>query len=229
MMLSPQEHFLKLCVFGKYDDIVNYYNIYKNQIDISHNNEEAFFWSCANGSLDIAQWLLLEKPSIHISANNEQAFRVACSSGHLNILQWLYIINPNIDISVFDERAFTNSCFSGNLNVVKWLISIKPSIDITSEKHYGIGVASLYKHYHIVNYLIELYIERNIDIPQNIMAISRLWIKIPCKNTNTIECLICYDTTDIYHTTPCNHNYCSNCINTWISCNNSCPYCRCVI
>ena len=233
MLITPQEHFLKLCIFGKYDELIDFYNMHKNSIDISYNNEEAFWWSCGNGFLNLAKWLLSEKPTINISANNEQAFRVACASGKLSVLKWLIQIKPDIDISVFDERSFTNACFSGNLEVVSWLLEIKPSIDITAEKHYGICVAAQYKHYSIVNYLFELYTLKNLEIDclnlEYLLSNNKLWLYTSLQNDNKVECSICYDSITKYRKTPCNHIYCKTCIQTWIATNNHCPYCRCIL
>jgi len=230
MILTPQQQFLRYCILGNYEQLLEFYIANSNQINVSDNNEEAFWWSCGNGFLQIAKWLLSVNPSINVSANHEQAFRVACASGSLHVLKWLFEQKPNIDVSVFDERAFTNACFSGKIEVVQWLISIKPKIDITAENHYGICVAAQYNHYCIVNYLLDLYCSKGLDlnaIPRE--GIQRPWLLFPRNASQQIECAICYETINTYHQTPCNHTYCKSCIYTWTTMHNNCPYCRSVL
>ena len=51
-------------------------------INIHVNDEDAFRCSCANGHINIAQWLyelgLENNQPINIHANNEDAFRCSC-------------------------------------------------------------------------------------------------------------------------------------------------------
>lgn len=230
MISTPQEQFLRYCIFGDSDKLIEYYDINKNQINISYNNEEAFIWTCAKGFINIAKWLLSKNSNLNISASNDQAFRSACASGCIDVLKWLIQLKPDIDISVFEERAFTNSCFSGKLEIVKWLLELKPTIDITAVNHYGICVASQYKHYSIISYLSELYSLKGIDLPniifENNLFSNRTWLYISSNTSNSVECSICYDKIINYHNTPCNHTFCKICIQTWLSVNNNCPYCR---
>ena len=48
-----------------------------------------FIWTCVNGHLEVAQWLLQVKPDINILAYAEEAFYWTCENGHLEVAQWL--------------------------------------------------------------------------------------------------------------------------------------------
>jgi hypothetical protein len=214
---QPQEIFVLYCISGNIDKLREYYGSNKDRIDISANNEEAFRWSCYNGHLSIAKWLLNIKPTIDISANNDQAFLWACSEGRLLILEWLLSINPSITISVQKEKAFTYACYRGQLDVAKWLLEVIPSIDITAENHFAIKCATTYKHFSIVQWLSDLYITRNI----------RNWLFNYLENNDlSIQCLICHDYQATYVKSQCGHTYCRECITRWLIQNNTCPYCR---
>lgn len=41
-----------------------------------------------------------------------------------------------------------------------------------------------------------------------------------------MECSICFENCDDCVLTQCNHTFCSTCITTWISLQNTCPCCR---
>jgi len=230
MILTPQEQFLRYCIYGNFDEIILYYENNINEIDISNNNEEAFIWACSNGFINIAEWLLSKKTDINISVNNEQAFRSSCANGNLQVLKWLIQLKPDINISILEERAFTNACSTGNLEIVKWLYEYKPAIDITAENHYSICIAYQYKHYNIVDYLSEKYLIKHIDIPDVIFELNlsnnRKWLFLCKFSQHLYQCSICYDYINNYHITPCNHIFCKNCIQIWLTKNNSCPYCR---
>jgi len=230
MILTPQEQFLRYCIYGNFEKIISYYENNINEIDISYNNEEAFIWACINGFINIAEWLLSKKTDINISVNNEQAFRSSCANGNLQVLKWLIQLKPDINISILEERAFTNACSTGNLEIVKWLYEYKPDIDITAENHYSICIAYQYKHYNIVDYLSEKYLIKHIDIPDVIFELNlsnnRKWLFLCKFSQHLYQCSICYDYINNYHITPCNHIFCKNCIQIWLTKNNSCPYCR---
>ena len=93
------------------------HRIYKSSVC----NGEIFRLACANGHLEVAQWLYKINPSLKILAKNEYAFQMACNGGHLLVAQWLYQVKstPNI------LAHFINACRNGHLEIVRWLYKIK--------------------------------------------------------------------------------------------------------
>lgn len=96
---------------------------FDSNIDIHTENEYAFRWSCSNGYIDVAKWLLKLDSNINIHICNDYAFRYSCGNGHLHVAKWLLNLDKNIDISAYYNEAFLNSCSRGHLDVVKWLIN----------------------------------------------------------------------------------------------------------
>ena len=54
--------------------------------------------------------------------------------------------------------------------------------------------------------------------------ISRPWLSNVI--TENHICVICQDTTQTHVITPCNHDFCKDCINNWLKQSSACPYCR---
>ena len=135
-----ETRFINLCKKG---DLIWLQQLLKlnPEINISAINDEAFRYTCANGHLHVAQWLLQvskEKgQDINISAENEFAFRWACYNGHLEVAQWLLRVSKekgqDISISAKNEYAFRNSCSQGHLHVCKWLKTLNPNYEIINE------------------------------------------------------------------------------------------------
>ena len=78
-------------------------------INISAINDEAFRYTCANGHLHVAQWLLQVSKKrgqdIDISAENEFAFRWAYNEGHYHIVKWLQSLKPDAYKLEYDKNG----------------------------------------------------------------------------------------------------------------------------
>ena len=69
-------------------------------IDIHSQNDNAFRWSCENGQLKIAKWLLeisqdkkMKLGLINIHAKDDYAFRYSSENGHIEVTTWLYLLD----------------------------------------------------------------------------------------------------------------------------------------
>jgi hypothetical protein len=60
--------------------------------------------------------------------------------------------------------------------------------------------------------------------PPNRDVINRSWLSNEITTLKT--CGICQEFTKSHIVTPCNHDYCKNCINNWLNQSNVCPLCR---
>ena len=142
--------------------LIDHYNKNKYLIDINY----CFCYSCENGLLDIAEWLLLLKPNINVSVNDEYPFCKACENGHINVAKWLFSIKNDIDISCDDEYSFCMACYNGHLEIAKWLIEIKPTINISIDDNYSFIHACNNEHIEVIEWLynIKKNLITNIDV-----------------------------------------------------------------
>ena len=171
----------------------------KPDIDISKNNEMAFYYACMYSNVDTAKWLLQIKPDINISIDNDYIFR-NCSSD-LEIIKWLLEIKPDIDIEMNNHEAFKNACENHGYEAVKFLVSLNP-------KKYNVKFT---KYGSIESWKITVnYIRAN---------------KIEKKASEIEECPICIDKNSQV-ITNCNHTFCIKCIKKVCETENKCPTCR---
>ena len=141
--------------FNDIDKIKDFYEMNKNNINISANNYYIFTGACEMGYLLVVKWLIdiipnLEPNIIHIG------FDFACINGHLNLAQWLYKIYPFINISEHNEQIFRFTCEFGHLDVAKWLMYVKPSINVCAHDNTSFKYACLNGHLHVAKWLQSL-------------------------------------------------------------------------
>ncbi len=225
-------NFESSCVNGKLDVAKWLYSILPYETLIK-DNEYLFETVCANGHLEVAQWLLTIFFDYDTSTNDYNAFKNACEHGHKEVAEWLLSLNPDMDLHAKDEIYFCIACECGQLNIAKWLLSIRPDINIRGFDDYSFKRACENNHLKMVEWLVtlkpELYsfeLENEYTINMKIFSFI-----IDKPHTREIEkkdienCSICYnDTPEII--TKCNHQYCKECIETWMKRENICPYCR---
>jgi ankyrin repeat protein len=176
----------------------------KPDINISANNDLAFYYACYYGSIEIAKWLLEIKPDINISVDNDYIFRECCHNNNLTIIKWLLEIKPNINIEANNHGAFKNACENNAIEIANFLISLNPKKYAIKASDYG----TIQSWKIIVNYIrketFELKKEDKIDCPVCM-----------CKQSQAI--------------TNCKHQYCFKCIKKVLETETNCPMCRCLI
>lgn len=88
-----------------------------------------FNYSCVNGHLDVAQWLLtVENNKIDISFDQNYNFKWACGNGHLDVAQWFYervsqTLSDNEKYNLCKE-AFMRFFGHQHLHVAQWLFNM---------------------------------------------------------------------------------------------------------
>jgi ankyrin repeat protein len=107
---------------------------YHLKIDIHANNEGAFRWSCCDGHIDVAKFLIDLGENhgyykINIHAHNEYAFRWSCINGHIDVAKFLIDLGENygynkIDIHADNDYAFRQSCYNEHIEVANFLIDL---------------------------------------------------------------------------------------------------------
>jgi hypothetical protein len=176
----------------------------KPEMNISENNEMAFYYACTFDNIETAKWLLEIKPDINISIMNDYIFRQ--SSHNVEIIKWLLEIKPDINIEVNNHEAFKNACNFPSLGVeaVKFLVSLNPSKYHVKFNEYG----SIESWQIKINYIRKQTKE--------------------IKLSDIQECPVCMDKKSQV-ITNCNHPFCIKCIKTVCESENKCPTCRTII
>ena len=99
-----------------------------------------FDYACAQGKLDLAQWLLYiiketKKPNVLYTLETKyginRLFLKVCQYGHIEVAQWLYSVFDNIDLLHEKGVAFQTSCWKADvsqshLELAQWLEQLNP-------------------------------------------------------------------------------------------------------
>jgi hypothetical protein len=174
----------------------------KPDINISKNNEMAFYYACVYNNKETANWLLQIKPDLNISIDNNYIFRKSASN--LEIIKWLLEIKPDIDIEMNNHEVFKNACENHGYEAVKFLVSLNPTKYIVKFTDWG-SIES-WKIY--INYIRKQTVEIKLSDIQG--------------------CPICMDKNSQV-ITNCKHSFCVKCIKKICESENKCPYCRAII
>ncbi len=136
--------FVDYCRSGDLANAKKYLELHP-EFDIHINNEKPFYSSCANGHLEVAQWLW----SLDQTTKIHDAFVISCINGHLEMAKWLVDLSQPVWNLTYHQRlgsnryicfgdryseAFRLSCANGHLEVAKFLLSLNESIVLGPEK-----------------------------------------------------------------------------------------------
>ena len=239
--------FIKLAQWNCFEEITYLVELYP---DLKNKIEQAFYHSCSNGHLEMAQWLYQINSTLSIYTQ-EESFRRACQYGHLPVAQWLYQINPSINISAQNEYAFTYACSKGHLEVAQWLYQIKPTMVIPQETFHNVCSKG---HLQVAQWLYQInptlytyntvyesivpwvgYHYGILEVAQWLQSLfpDRLFIQSLIYFDETVQllqdedtiCSICTEKS-VTVQTHCKHNYCKDCLTKWLSSHSTCPHCR---
>ena len=85
-----------------------------------------FSYACAEGHIELLQWMYLLPNTINIHEDYEYIFINACYNGRLDICKWLYNLDPNnqIDVHINEDMPLNNAILSGNKELINWLQNI---------------------------------------------------------------------------------------------------------
>jgi len=167
------------------------YDKYKDNINLSYNNEYPFKNAYLNNNVDIMTWLLETKPDINIMYDVTDVYNYMNSvlkirwylkhfpnfditlnnyyllyNNHANIdiLKLLYEIQPDINLSMGNEYCFRMACKYGDLNLANWLYKTKPNINVSILNDYCFRKACKYNcNIDLLNWLLKIKPDINIS------------------------------------------------------------------
>lgn len=120
------------------EELINFYQENKNNIDIHVNNEYPFIQACTVGrNLNKCKWLWelsqqLKSP-IDLHIDNEEIFFESCYFNDLNIAKWLWNLSEElkspIDIHINNDFIFTTILAGKNYEIAEWLYDLSNKIN----------------------------------------------------------------------------------------------------
>lgn len=217
-----EESILAACIKGNLNILKKIIEFYSNQdddpIDLCFDDNQPLKNACEFGNFDIVLYLLDNFPDICISNDNEDSFFLACKSGNFELVKLLFEREPNINISV-NNNSIIKHLLQENLyedeesnfkNIILFLVQNKPDILNSNSIRFPKDIIEFFNlnGFHLNTHWLDIFIKIEDQL-------------------NPFQCNICYQNIfDFYIKTPCNHGFCSDCINQWVEINNVCPYCR---
>jgi len=198
----------------------------KPDIDVTYKDNKSFYQACLNGHLKLAKWLIKIKPDIDTSIHNSLIFLDVCSKiENIKVAKWLYSIQSDKILKDDNLLVLQHSYYYGYYNLCKWLLQIKNDWDISFlQENYYQNLRWINENNEELKYFFDrLFLQYHIKN-------YRGWLskrKQSIENIEKKDCSICLSVPEnTYVITPCDHLFCVDCINSWISIQNICPYCR---
>lgn len=126
-LLAPQmaQYRLNLynaCLEGDTEEvqrILEYYHF--TETDLGAFNNSAFTFTCANGNVKTAQWILHKCKIDQNSPCISQAMEAASTNGRLDVVQWLTKHFDLYTTEALVEKCLAAACMKSHLEVAKWI------------------------------------------------------------------------------------------------------------
>ena len=122
--MSINNKFLLLCEDNDTNQIIDYYNINKNNIDLSFNYEDALRTFCFKNNFDLVKWIINENSLTDIFVDNLEPFKILCKNGNLEIYKWLYENYCQKDTIKKPGLHLLYSIRGKNLELTKYILEI---------------------------------------------------------------------------------------------------------
>ena len=247
--------FRNACYYGQLENVkkIYYWALQINKpIDIHCLYEQPFRNACKSCNIELMKqlynWSIDTHSPINMRILNEDAFVTACKSNKLNIMHQLRFWDSDIDIHDNNSECFTDACKNGLFSVViqlyEWMLEDDSEYKLKKVLYKSVFNAAINGHIRILQQLftwfpfiiVEFdnnetlgYFKRYIQIfiSNYIKCNKKEWIINP--NYADVQCNICFIENMNVISTPCNHNYCKECILKWLFKSNQCPVCRQII
>ena len=153
----------------KLSNIQCYYEINKDNIDISADDDYIFRNACKKNNMELIKflyplktWRMKVPQEEEFIVKFENVFSFCCTHGYLEIAQWLLETYPIYNSDVTD--IFSCVCMDGHLKVAKWLLEINSDIDISDDDEWDFRWACELGHLEIAKWLLEVKPDINISI-----------------------------------------------------------------
>ncbi len=210
--MSPSKRDMNICCkFLKKTDTQNletiksYYDVH--YASINKHKDFVFAYLCKKNYLEIAKWyfsLLFNmrqdffyQKFLPDELGYVHVFEFACEKGHLELVRWLNTLSDlGIPVTAKDH-SFRKACANNRLNIIEWFILLSP-------ERYSFTVEE--------KEIITIIPHIDDSIPQEI------------NECDILPCSICNETSQII--TVCNHQFCQECLDSWLKVQKTCPMCR---
>lgn len=198
--------FFDKCRTQNLETIQSYYH--GHSVTINNHKAFVFEYLCRQNYLEIAQWYFSVLSDIHhdflyqqflpIELGYVNAFKIACEKGHLEIVRWLHTLSDSGIPGPIKDDSFRKACANNRLNIVEWFILLRP-------ERYSFSVEE--------KEIITIIPHVDDSLPQEM------------DECDILPCSVCMmDKSQII--TVCNHQFCQECLDSWLKVQKTCPMCR---
>jgi hypothetical protein len=93
------------------------------KINIYADFNNAFVYSCANGHLEVAKWLMTIDRDIAHGVGSGWAGPYSCRNGHLEVVKWLWVHTNGFHLNGDRTHEFKYACAGYQTEIIKFLMN----------------------------------------------------------------------------------------------------------